>query len=144
MCILVCMYVFWCTLVCMHVWRACMGTYWVYYVCVCVFIPLPFCVFDCVLKRCGLVREIRISCRRPEPDSDSYSLWIRYTDDSKTDPWDDLEIRTGSYSEDQTTIHFQNRVISCECLFLCYFLIYHVTGYLCFTFIISYVVICHF
>ena len=36
--------------------------------------------------------------------------------------WDDLEIRTGSCSEDQMTIQIQNRVISCECLFLCYFI----------------------
>jgi len=33
-------------------------------------------------------------------------------------------------SEDQTAIQFQNRVISCECLFLCHFLIYHFQYYI--------------
>ena len=60
------------------------------------------------------------------------SLWARYAGDSKTDPWDDPEIRTGSYSGDQTVIRFQNRVILCECLiiglfqFQCLILLFHV------------------
>ena len=29
------------------------------------------------------------SYRRPRPDSDSCSLWTRYTGNSKTDSWDD-------------------------------------------------------
>ena len=33
--------------------------------------------------------EIRTSCRRPEPDLDSCSLWTRYNGDLKTNPWDD-------------------------------------------------------
>ena len=44
------------------------------------------------------------SYRRPGPDPDSCPLWIRYIGDSKTDPWDNPEISTGSCSEDQTAI----------------------------------------
>ena len=57
-----------------------------------------------------------------------YLLWTRYTGDSKTDPWEDPEIRTGSCSEDQTAIRIQNRVISCECLLLYYW------SYMCITY----------
>jgi len=44
--------------------------------------------------------------------------------DLKIDARDDPEIRTGSCSEDQRTIQIQNCIISCECLLLCYFLMY--------------------
>ena len=65
--------------------------------------------------------EIRPSYRRPGPDPDSCSLWAQYIGDLKTAPWDDLEIRTSSCSEDQKVIQFYNLIISCECLFLCHF-----------------------
>jgi len=48
-------------------------------------------------------------------DADSCSPWTWCTCDSRTDPWDDLEIRIGSCSEDQTAIWIRNRVISCKC-----------------------------
>ena len=65
------------------------------------------------------------SNRRPRPDLDLCSLWTRYAGDSKTDPWDDPEIRTGSCSGDEPVIRFQNRVISCECLFIGLFQFQH-------------------
>ena len=64
-------------------------------------------------------------------DSDLCLLWTRYTGDSKIDPWDNPEIRISSCSEDQTAIRFQNRIISCECLFIglfqfqCHILLFH-------------------
>ena len=69
--------------------------------------------------------------RRPRPDLDLRLLWTRYAGDSKTDPWDDPEIRTDSCSGDQTVIQFQNRIISCEHMFISlfqfqrYILIFH-------------------
>ena len=52
------------------------------------------------------------SFRILEPDPDSCSLWTRYIGNPKTDPWNDPYISTGSCSEDQTAIHFRNRIIS--------------------------------
>ena len=69
-------------------------------------------------------------------DSQLCSLWTRYIGDSKTDPWDDPEIRTRSCSEDQISIRIQNRVISCECLFIspfqfqCLILLFHTDIYI--------------
>ena len=57
--------------------------------------------------------------------------------DSKTDTRDYLEIYTGSCSADQTMIQVLNRVISCECLFLCYYLFTIVNGCCMITRIIS-------
>jgi len=62
--------------------------------------------------------------KRLKPDLKLCSLQTQYTGDSKNDLWDDPEIPTGSCSEDQTAIQFQNCVILCECLLLYYFLIY--------------------
>jgi len=46
-------------------------------------------MYDCVLQRFR-----RSDDPNSEPGvSDSRSLWNRYTGDSKTDPWDDPEIR---------------------------------------------------
>ena len=135
----------------------CMYVYKRIYVCKhdCQFVPVYVCVrggtrmcrcarellsvylylFVCSLACCSVsdsFSEIRTRCRRPKPDPDSCSLWTRYIDDSKTDSWDDLQISIGSCSEDQTAILFKNRVISCECLFLCHFLIYRYYWILCF------------
>ena len=73
------------------------------------------------------LREIMI-CARYGPGN---------TGDSKTDPWDDPKICTSSCNEDQTVIRIQNHIISCECLFLYYFLIYNYQYYLYVTCIIS-------
>ena len=51
-------------------------------------------------------------------DPDMFSLWARFTSDSKTDPWDDLEIRINSCGEDQTSIRFRNHVISVSIFFM--------------------------
>ena len=48
------------------------------------------------------------------PDKQAFKNW----------PMEWSSIRTSSCSEDQTTIRFRNRVISCECLLLSHFLIY--------------------
>ena len=53
-------------------------------------------------------------------------------------PMDNPEIHTGSCSEDQTTIRFQNCVISCECLLLYLFLISRCLYYSYVTYIISF------
>jgi len=83
------------------------------FMCTCGYMCLIICYSDADL----FVRS-EPDNRRPRPDLKLYSLWIRYAGDSKTNPWDDLEIHTGSCSGDQTVIRFQNRVISCECLFI--------------------------
>ena len=56
------------------------------------------CMCGCMLQRFESDRAIRTSNKRPGPDPDSCSLWIRYTSDSKTDKQDDSEIRIGSCS----------------------------------------------
>jgi len=68
----------------------------------------------CLDACCSDFGHVRV-IRTVTGDSELYSLWIRYTDDSKTVSWDDLEIHTGSCGGDQMAIRFQNRVISCEC-----------------------------
>jgi len=81
-------------------------------------------VFMCV---CCMLQRLQTRLVRFGPiigDLNLCSLWTRYISNSKTDPLEDLEVRTGSCSEDQTAILIQNHAISCECLFLCYFLIY--------------------
>ena len=77
-------------------------------------------------------------CSSPDPFIEIQTHYERFrvmlvTGDLKVDPWDDSEVRTGSYSEYQMVIQFQNRVISCEC-FISYiiFLFTVVIGYLCF------------
>jgi len=60
-------------------------------------------------------------------DLNSCSPWTQCTGNSKTDPWDNSEIHTGSCSEDQTMIWTRNCVISCKCtrspsLWLVYFI----------------------
>jgi len=95
-----------------HVWVR----VWVYFVYVLIF-PSSLCVW---------LRVTGFRTRSCDPnsvmgDSDLYPFWTRYTGDSKFDPWDNPEIRTSSCSEDQMAIRFQNRIISCECLFSCLF-----------------------
>jgi len=46
------------------------------------------CVYSCELQRCGLARAVRTGNKRSGPDSNSCSLRIQYTGDSKTDSWD--------------------------------------------------------
>jgi len=118
----------------MHVWGCIYDEYVSVQLCKCMCIPVCGCVYMCiyvyvclqVFVVCSVITDSFVRsepCNR-RPDPDLCSLWTWYTADSKTDPWDDPEIRTGSCSEDQTAIRIQNRVISCECLLLCYFLIY--------------------
>ena len=111
-----------CTCECTHVYMyviicGCMHAY-VYVLCLYVlwyvFVLMYYMCFVAWLQRSEAVTG----------DSELYSLWTRYTGNSKTDLWDDPEIRTGSYSEDQMAILIQNHVISCECLLLYHFLIY--------------------
>ena len=102
-----------CLSVCMHMLTVCM----------CLYINL--CFWWRVAATTDPFGEIQTRSSDPDPlqepglDPNSCSLWTRYTGDSKTDPWDDPSISTGSCSEDQTAIRFRNRVISCECSFLC-------------------------
>jgi len=98
---------------------------------------LCVCVSICV---CCMLQQLRIrSCdlNSITGDSDLYLLWTQYTGDLKTDLRVDLEIRTDSCSEDQTTIRIQNCIISCECLLLFHFLIYRCQYFLYVTCIIS-------
>jgi len=125
-----CLYIIWvCILItCVFVWSG-----WNIYVCTCVYVCSGWCVCVCVCARARLCVSLGlysvlvcvliplllcvfVACYsdldplvRSEPDPHKCSLWNRYTGDSKTDP------RVDSVP---------NRVISCECLFLCYFLIY--------------------
>ena len=96
-------YIHGCIRMCMHVQT-----------CICVrgYVCVGLCVWL-------LVTVFRTRYRRPGPDLDLCSLWTRYNGDSKTGPWDDPQISTSSCSEDQMAIQFRNRVISCECSFLC-------------------------
>jgi len=80
-------------------------------------------VSSCVWMRVAVISDAFVQSGLITGDSELYSLWTWYTGDSKTDPWDDPEIRTSSCSEDQTTIRFKNHVISCECLSIDLFLI---------------------
>ena len=85
-------------------------------VCVCVNSPPSLCMVVCYSDSDSFVR-FKLGNRR-------FGLMFTvdpYISNSKTDPRDDPEIRTGSCSEDQTAIRIQNCIISCECLFLCYF-----------------------
>ena len=108
---------------CVYARVACVYGYtWVYCVCMCVCVCwFPFLsvyLVACYSILDSFVRS-ELGNRRPGPDSELCPLWTRYNGDSKTDSWDDPQISIGSYCEDQTTIRFQNCVISCECLFLC-------------------------
>ena len=100
-------------------------------------VRMAICVWLCVtsMQTC--------SCA-PNPVTEDQTLsgfmfvMNRYAGDSKTDPWDDPKIRTGSCSGDLTVIRFQNRVISFKCLLLYQFLIYHCQYYLYVSCIISF------
>ena len=97
------------------------------YILVCICIGVCTCAF---MRTCGYM--CLVICysnadqfvysepgnRRPRPDLNLCSLWTRYASNSKTNPWDDLEIRANSCIGDQMVIRFQNRVISCKCLFI--------------------------
>ena len=114
---------------CMHDYKCVCTVYaWVYaWLCVFMYILVYICIGVCTcgymcLAICYNEADLFVRSepgnRRPRPDLDLCSLWTWYAGDSKTDPWDDPEIRTGSCSGDQTVIRFQNHVISCECLFI--------------------------
>jgi len=123
------MYICVCMCILVYTHNVCLGvckSMYVYVlVCAWVFMSLYYvCSVVCYSVSDPLVRS-KPGNRRPGPNSDLCSLWIRYTGDSKTGAQDDSEIPTSSYSEDQKTIRIQNRVISCECLLLYHFLIYH-------------------
>jgi len=95
------------------------------YVCECVYVQVCMRIYImCAWLRVAEITDSYVQSKLGNGRFGFCSLWIRYTGDSKTNPRDDLEIRTDSYSEDQMAIRFQNRVISCKCLLLCYFLIY--------------------
>ena len=135
--LIVCMYMYTCiwkyvyggTRVCMHMWHVCMGTcVSVLYVCVRVFVhawvdKTRLSLYPSLPLNVVGLRVVAIRAHSPDPNP--CSLWTRYTGNLKTDLWDDSEIRTSSCSENQRVIRFQNRVISCECLLLSFFLIYH-------------------
>ena len=95
----------------------CIGVCTCAFMCTCGYMCLVICYIDADL----FVRSEHGN-RRLRPDLDLCSLWTRYASDSKTDPWDDPEIRTDSCSGNRTVIRFQNSVILCECLFLCLFI----------------------
>ena len=119
--------------------RVCMG------VCMCIL------VYVCggMYIMCTYVFEYRRVClvayhsdtdplARSGLDSDSCSPWNRYTDDSKTDPWDDLKIPTGSCSE--IIRRFGFKIVSfyvsvCSYIFLYLLLHVDVSAFVC---IISY------
>ena len=88
------------------------------YVSVCIYLYVGAWMHVCVWLRGAAIRARLVRSRPVTGDSNLYSLWIQHTGDSKTDPWDDPKIRTGSCSEDQTAIQIQNYVISCECSFI--------------------------
>ena len=121
---------------------------WVYaWLCVCMYILVYICIGVCTcafMCTCGymclvicysdadlFVYSVPGNRRPSKPDLHLCSLWTQYAGDSKTDPCDDPEICTGSCSGDQTVIRFQNRVISCEYLFIglfqfqCLILLFH-------------------
>ena len=113
-------------------------------VCLCVYVCARACVFVHVMVCGGCVCMcIQVCIRACERISPSFyaCLFVCYSntdslmrsepsngrpgfvfaedrDDLNTDTRDDLEIRTGSCSADQMAIRIQNRVISCECLFI--------------------------
>ena len=77
---------------------------------VCVHVCLIVCYSDT-----DSFGEIGTHCE----DSKLCSLWTRYIGDLKTDAWDDPEIRSDSYSEDQTAIRIQTvsfHVSVCSCV----------------------------
>jgi len=114
-----------------------MGSVCMYYVCICTYVFVYQRVFFVVCYNVtNLIVRSKPGNRRSRPDLDSCSQLAQYTSDSKTDPWNDPVIRTGSHSEDQTVIRIQDRVISCEYLLLCYFLIYR--GHRIFVFYLYY------
>ena len=117
----------------MYIYSVCMCGY-VYIVCVyvytCTYLRSVLCVgvnFPSPLGvrlRATAIAESFGEVRIVTGDLFWYSLWTRYTGDSKIDPWDDSKIRTSSCSENQTAIQIQNCVISCERFFLSIFPIY--------------------
>jgi len=119
------MYVYICvslgTCACMGSMRMCMSIQYACIVCDCVSVSLHVSLYVCY----SCTRDRSRVYRRPGPDLDSCSQSSYTPGDLKTDIRDDLEIRTDSCNAEQTTIRAQNHIISCECLFLCYFLIYY-------------------
>ena len=89
-------------------------------ICMCLIMCMYVCmyVYVCVSVACysntNSFGEIRTRYRKFR----FVPVWTRSTGDSKTDAWDDPEIRTDSCSEDQMAIRIQNCIISCECLFI--------------------------
>ena len=109
-----------------------------YYVSMCVCARMCLYIIVCVWLRVTAIRTRSVRSRSVTGDSELCSLWTRYTSDSKIDSWDDPEVCTDLCNEYQMVIWTPNRVISCECLFLCISLFTVVNSYLCFTCIISY------
>jgi len=100
------MYVYTCMWVCTHV-----------SMCTCVYVCMWLCVVAFQTHSCDPNSVIR--------DLNLCLLWTRFTWNSKTSQWDDSEICASLCSEDRKAIQIQNSVISCECLLLSYFHIYH-------------------
>ena len=110
------------------------GTYTVYvyvleYVCTCMLVWefVYVCAYEYVI---GCTCEFNGECVSQLQHTDSFvrfglrneRLEFVFTEgliysNLKIDPWEDLEIRTGSCSEDQTAIRFQTRVISGELVY---------------------------
>ena len=111
----------------------CMYVYLCTYVSICGCIPMCVYIYVRVWVHmrwvmCCSISDLLVRSepgnKRLGPDLKFSSLRTEYTGDSKNNLWDDPKIPTGSCSEDQTTIQFQNCVILFECLLLYYFLIY--------------------
>ena len=61
-------------------------------------------VSSCVWMRVAVILDAFVQSGPDTGNSELYSLWTQYNGDSKTDPWDDLEIYTGSCSEDDNSV----------------------------------------
>ena len=104
-----------------------------YYISMCVCVRMHICVRVslCIQLRVAVFQIRSCDLNSIMGGSDQWLLQTRYNSDSKIDPWVNPKICTGSYSEDQTAIRFQNYAISCECLLLCHFFIYHCQQCVC-------------
>ena len=129
-CICLCKSVYVCMYKCMHDYKCVSIVY--AWLCVFMYILVYICIRVCTcafMYTCGYMCWLYVtamqtcsctlnSVTEPRPSLDLCSLWTRYTGDSKISPWDDPEIRIGSCSGDRMVIRLQNRIISCECLFI--------------------------
>ena len=112
---------------CMRVWMCAVYTSTCVYLCSCEFICLVACCSDL-----DPIARAEPDTRRPGSDPDSYSQSANTPGDSKTDPWDDPEIRP--VRAVKTERWFECKIASCyvsvyfvffgfiivrECLLLC-------------------------